>query len=91
MEFKDFSLKTMLSSTLTKTERYSEEFFLENLELETDFTKNLKAYQPICAEKFPVLHEKDHNNRLIDFYLQCQQRTYRVRQGIRLPVFRYYR
>ena len=55
-----------------KIERYSEEFLLENRELETDFTKDSKSCQPICDEQFPVLREKDHNNRLIDHYLQYQ-------------------
>ena len=46
--------------------RYSEEFFQENSELEKDFTKNSKSCQQTCGEQFPVLCEKDHNNRLID-------------------------
>ena len=53
-------------------ERYSEEFFLEKHELETDFTEDSKSCQPTCDEHFPVLREKDHNNRLIDHYLQYQ-------------------
>ena len=53
-------------------ERYSEEFLLENRELETDFTKDSKSCQPTCDEQFPVLREKDHNNGLIDHYLQYQ-------------------
>ena len=53
-------------------ERYSKEFLLKNRELETDFTKDSKSCQPICDEKIPVLREKDHNNRLIDHYLQYQ-------------------
>ena len=52
-------------------ERYSE-FLLENRELETDFTKDSKSCQLTCDEQFPVLREKDHNNRLIDHYLQYQ-------------------
>ena len=53
-------------------ERYIEEFLLGNRELETDFTKDSKSFQPTCDEQFPVLREKDHNNRLIDHYLQYQ-------------------
>ena len=53
-------------------ERYSEEFLLEKRELETDFTKESKSCQPTCDEQFPVLREKDHNDRLIDHYLQYQ-------------------
>ena len=53
-----------------KKERYSEESPLENRELETDFTKDPKSCQPTYDEQFPVLREKDYNNRLIDHYLQ---------------------
>ena len=55
-------------------ERYSEEFFLENRELETDFTKDSKSCQPTRNEQFPVLREKDHNSRLIDHYFQYQSK-----------------
>ena len=53
-------------------ERYSEEFLLENRELEIDFTKDSKSCQPNCDEQFLVLRAKNHNNRLIDHYLQYQ-------------------
>ena len=53
-------------------ERYSEEFLLENRELERDFTKDSKSCQPTCDEQFPVFRENDYNNRLIDHYLQYQ-------------------
>ena len=53
-------------------ERCSEEFLPENRELETDFTKDSKSCQPTCDGQFQVLREKDHNNRLIDHYLQYQ-------------------
>ena len=53
-------------------ERYSEEFLLENRELKTDFTKDSNSCQPTCDEQFPVVREKDHNNRLVDHYLQYQ-------------------
>ena len=52
--------------------RYSEEFLLENSELETDFTKDSKSCQSNCGAQFPVPREKDHNIRLIDHYLQYQ-------------------
>ena len=55
-------------------ERYTEDFLLENRELETDFTKGSKSCQPTSDEQFPVLPEEDHNNRLIDHYLQCQSK-----------------
>ena len=47
---------------------------MEDRELETDFTKDAESCQPICDEQFPVLHEKDHNNRLIDHYLHNQSK-----------------
>ena len=53
-------------------ERYSEQFLLENRELETNFTQNSRSSQPTCDEQFPILREKDHNDRLIDHYLQYQ-------------------
>ena len=53
-------------------ERVSEDFLLENRQLETDFTKDSKSCQPTSDEQIPVLREKDHNNRLIDHYLQYQ-------------------
>ena len=53
-------------------ERYKKEFLLENCELETDFTKDSKPYQPTCDEQFSVLREKVHNIQLIDHYLQYQ-------------------
>ena len=55
-------------------ERYSEEFLLGNRELGTDFTEDSKSCQPNCDEQFPVLREKDHNNRLVDHYLQYQSK-----------------
>ena len=53
-------------------EGYNGEISLENRELETDFTKDSKPCQPTCDEQFPILREKDHNNRLIDRYFQYQ-------------------
>ena len=53
-----------------EVEGYSEDFLLENRELETDFNKDSKSCQPTCDERFPVLREKDLNNRLFDHYLQ---------------------
>ena len=51
-------------------ERYSEEFYLDEADLKTDFTKDLKSCQPPCDEQFPIIREKDINNRLIEYYLQ---------------------
>ena len=53
-------------------ERYSEEFYLNEKDLETDFTTDSKSCQPISGEQFPVLREKEGNDRLIEFYLQYQ-------------------
>ena len=53
-------------------EQYSEKFLLENRELETDFSKDSKSCQSTCDEQFPVPCEKDHNNRLIDHFVQYQ-------------------
>ena len=53
-------------------ERYSEEFLLQNRELETDFTKDSKSCLPFCDEQFTVLRVKDRSDRLIDHCLQYQ-------------------
>ena len=53
-------------------ERRIEKSFVEDRELETDFTKDPKSCHPTCAEHFPVLCEKDHNNRFTDHYLHYQ-------------------
>ena len=53
-------------------EQYSEEFLLENRELETDFTKDSKSCPPTCDEQFSVFQEGDHKIRLLDDYLQHQ-------------------
>ena len=55
-----------------EVERYSKEFLLKDRELETDFTKDSKSCQPIREEQFPVLRKKNHNNQLIDHYLEYQ-------------------
>ena len=53
-------------------ERYSEEFYIDEKDVETDFTEDSKSCQPPCDEQFPVLREKDLNNRFIEHYLQYQ-------------------
>ena len=53
-------------------ERYSEEFYLNDKDLETDFTRDAKSCQPTCDEQFPTFREKDYNNQLIEHYLQYQ-------------------
>ena len=56
-----------------KIERYSEQFYLNDRDLETDFTRDAKSCQPTCDENFLSFREKDHKNHLIEHYLQCQQ------------------
>ena len=55
-------------------ERYSQEFFPENRDLATQFNENSKTCHPTCDRQFPVRRKTDHNNRLIDHYLQYQPR-----------------
>ena len=57
-------------------ERYSEEFYLKDKDLETDFTRDAKSCQPTCDEQFPTFREKDYNNQLIDHYLQYQPKEF---------------
>ena len=53
-----------------ETEKYSEEFYLNDRDLETDFTRDAKSSQPACDEHFPTFREKDYNNHLIEQNLQ---------------------
>ena len=53
-------------------ERYSEEFYLNDKDLETDFTRDAKSCQPTCNEQFLTFREKDYNNQLIEHYLHYQ-------------------
>ena len=53
-------------------DRYSEEFHLNERELETDFTSDAMSCQPDCDEQFPVLRPKEQNEALIEHYLQYQ-------------------
>ena len=52
--------------------RYSEEFHLNERELETDFTSDAKSCQPDCDEQFPILRPKWQNEALTEHYLQYQ-------------------
>ena len=52
--------------------RYSEEFHLNERELETDFTSDAKSCQPDCDEHFPILRPKEQKEALIELYLQYQ-------------------
>ena len=53
-------------------ESYSEDFYLNDKDLETDFTRDAKSYQPTCDEQFPTFREKDHNIQLVEHYSQYQ-------------------
>ena len=55
-------------------DRYSEEFHLNEGELETDFTIDAKSFQPDCDEQFPILRPKEQNEALIEHYLRYQPR-----------------
>ena len=57
-------------------ERYSEEFYLNDKDLETDFTRDAKSCQPTCGEQFPTFRAKDNNNQLIEHYLQYQPKKF---------------
>ena len=54
--------------------RYSEEFYLKEKELETDFTRNAKSCQTTCDEQFPTVRETDYNIQLIENHLQYQSK-----------------
>ena len=41
-------------------ERYSEEFYLNDRDLETDFTRDDKSCQPTCDEQIPTFREKGY-------------------------------
>ena len=58
--------------TEDEIDRYSEEFHLNERELETDFTSDAKSCQPVCDEQFPVFRPKEQNEALIEHYLQYQ-------------------
>ena len=53
-------------------DRYSEEFHLNESELETDFTSDAESCQPDCDEQFPILRRKEQNEALFEYYLQYQ-------------------
>ena len=61
----------MLETRLNGT-RYSVEFYLNDKDLETDFSRDAKSCQPTCDQQFPTFREKDYTNHLIEQYLQYQ-------------------
>ena len=56
-------------------EKYSEEFYLNDKDLKTDFTRGAKSCQPTCDEQFPTFREKGYNNHLKDFDIQFSDIT----------------
>ena len=59
-----------------ESEKYSENFYLNDKDLETDFTRDAKSCQPTCDEQFPTFREKDCNNQLIEHFLQYQPKKF---------------
>ena len=57
-------------------ERYSEEFFLNDRNLETDVTKDAKSCHPTCDDQFSTFREKVYNNHLSEHYLQYQPKEF---------------
>ena len=55
-------------------QHFSEEFHLKHRELETDFTRDAKSCQPPCEEQFKIFRPKEDNERLIEYYLQYQNK-----------------
>ena len=53
-------------------DRYSEEFHLNEWELETDFTSDDKFCQPDCDKHFPIFRPKEQTEAVIEHYLQYQ-------------------
>ena len=53
-----------------------EEFNLDEEDLEIEYMKDSKSCQPPCDEQFPILREKEINNRLIEHYLQYQPKEF---------------
>ena len=53
-------------------DRYSEEFYLNERDLETVFTSEAKSCQPDCDEQFPDLGSKEQSEALFEHYLQYQ-------------------
>ena len=66
---------------------YTNEWTKERDELETDFTRDSKSFQPPCTEQFPILRPKKLNDDLIDYYLQYQSED--IKNLIKQFEFRY--
>ena len=59
-------------------ERYSSQFSVEKRELETDFTEDTESCQTTRDQQFPFFatKNKDHNNPIIDHYLQYEPKEH---------------
>ena len=68
-------------------EKYTNEWTREKDELEADFTRDSKASQPPCTEKFPFLRSKQLIDDLINYYLQYQAQD--IKNFIKQFDFRY--
>ena len=55
--------------------RYTEDFLLENCELETDFTKDSKSCEPTCDEQFPSFARKTTTNDSLISIFNTSQRN----------------
>ena len=53
-------------------DRYSEEFHMNERELETDFISDAKCCQPDCDAQFSIQCPKEQNEALIEHYIQYQ-------------------
>ena len=55
-------------------QQFSEKLHLKHRELETVFTKDAKSCHPPCDDQFKIFRPKEDNERLIDYYLQYQNK-----------------
>ena len=55
-----------------ETDQYTEEFHLNERELETDFITDTKSCQPVSDEQFPILRTKEQNESHVELNLQHQ-------------------
>ena len=53
-------------------DQFSEEFHLNERELETDLASDAICCHPDCDEQFPILCPNEQNEALIEHYLQYQ-------------------
>ena len=63
-------------------ERHSEEFYLNDKDLETDFTRDAKSCQPTRDEQFPIFREKDYYSAYPALFTIPAKRICTVRERI---------